>query len=62
MLQCKDINKIAELKNDFVSQWVEPDFIFSSLNNLCNALHKLFKEGKNYWGWANASQMILMPK
>jgi hypothetical protein len=28
MLQSKDINKIAELKNDFTHEWVEPDFIF----------------------------------
>ncbi len=28
MLQSKDINKIAELKNGFTPKWLEPDFIF----------------------------------
>jgi hypothetical protein len=31
MLQSKDINKIAELKNGFTPRWLEPDFILSSL-------------------------------
>jgi hypothetical protein len=28
MLQSKDINKIAELKNGFTPRWLEPDYIF----------------------------------
>lgn len=33
MLQCKDINKLSELKNSFTPRWVEPDFIASSLKS-----------------------------
>ena len=33
MLQSKDINKIAELKNGFTPRWLEPDFILSSLKS-----------------------------
>ena len=44
MLRNKDIKKISELKKGFTHGWLEPDFIISSLNVLCEALHKLFKE------------------
>lgn len=51
MLQCKDINKISELKNGFTPRWLEPDFISSSLkcftfSSLCNAVSQV--KGKGY--------------
>jgi len=51
MLQCKDINKISELKNGFTHRWLEPDFISSSLkcftfSNLCSVVSQV--KGKGY--------------
>ena len=51
MLQCKDINKISELKNGFTPRWLEPDFISSSLkcftfSNLCSVVSQV--KGKGY--------------
>lgn len=51
MLQCKDINKISELKNGFTQRWLEPDFISSSLkcftfSNLCSVVSQV--KGKGY--------------
>jgi predicted nucleic acid-binding Zn finger protein len=53
MLQSKDINKIAELKNDFTPMWVEPDFIFSSLkcfsfSNLCQSISSVKVKGYSF--------------
>lgn len=53
MLQSKDINKIAELKNDFTHEWVEPDFIFSSLksfsfSNLCQCISSVKIKGYSF--------------
>jgi len=50
MLHNKDINKIAELKNDFTPEGVDPDFIKSSLkcfsfSELCNCLKPLKIKG-----------------
>lgn len=50
MLQCKDINKISELKTSFTHSWVEPDFIKSSLkcfsfSNLCNSFKDIKLKG-----------------
>ena len=50
MLQCKDINKIDELKTRFTPAWVEPDFIKSSLksfsfSSLCNCISPLKLKG-----------------
>jgi len=51
MLQCKDINKIPELKNGFTPMWLEPDFISSSLkcfsfSKLCQIVSEV--KGKGY--------------
>jgi predicted nucleic acid-binding Zn finger protein len=51
MLQCKDINKISELKNGFTHRWLEPDFISSSLkcftfSRLCSVVSQV--KGKGY--------------
>jgi len=53
MLQSKDINKIAELKNGFTSRWLEPDFILSSLKSfsfsaVCKCLATLKQRGYSF--------------
>jgi len=53
MLQSKDINKIAELKNGFTPRWLEPDFILSSLkcfsfSSLCKCLNPLKQRGYSF--------------
>ena len=53
MLRNKDINKISELKNGFTPQWLEPDFILSSLkcfsfSTLCKCLNTLKKRGYSF--------------
>jgi hypothetical protein len=53
MLQSKDINKIAELKNGFTSRWLEPDFILSSLtcfsfSALCKHLNPFKQRGYSF--------------
>jgi len=53
MLQSKDINKIAELKNGFTPRWLEPDFILSSLkcfsfSTLCKCLTPLKQRGYSF--------------
>jgi predicted nucleic acid-binding Zn finger protein len=53
MLQSKDINKIAELKNDFTPRWLEPDFILGSLkcfsfSALCKCLNPLKQRGYSF--------------
>lgn len=53
MLQSKDINKIAELKNGFTPRWLEPDFILSSLkcfsfSALCKYLNPLKQRGYSF--------------
>lgn len=53
MLQCKDINKISELKNGFTHRWLEPDFISSSLkcftfSSLCNAVSQVKEKGYSF--------------
>ena len=53
MLQSKDINKIAELKNGFTPRWLEPDFILSSLkgfsfSTLCKCLTPLKRRGYSF--------------
>jgi hypothetical protein len=50
MLQSKDINKIAELKNGFTPRWLEPDFILRSLkcfsfSAVCKCLSPLKQRG-----------------
>ncbi|NBC83674.1 MAG: transposase [Bacteroidetes bacterium] len=53
MLQSKDINKIAELKNGFTPRWLEPDFILSSLkcfsfSSVCKYLNPFKKRGYSF--------------
>jgi len=53
MLQSKDINKIAELKNGFTPRWLEPDFILSSLKSfsfsaVCKCLAPLKQKGYSF--------------
>ena len=53
MLQSKDINKIAELKNGFTPRWLEPDFILSSLKSfsfsaVCKCLSPLKQRGYSF--------------
>lgn len=53
MLQSKDINKIAELKNGFTPRWLEPDFILSSLkcfsfSAVCKCLSPLKTRGYSF--------------
>jgi predicted nucleic acid-binding Zn finger protein len=53
MLQSKDINKIAELKNGFTPRWLEPDFILSSLkcfsfSAVCKCLSPLKQRGYSF--------------
>ena len=53
MLQSKDINKIAELKNGFTPRWLEPDFILSSLKSfsfsaVCKCLGPLKQRGYSF--------------
>ena len=53
MLQSKDINKIAELKNGFTPRWLEPDFILGSLkcfsfSALCKCLNPLNQRGYSF--------------
>ncbi len=53
MLQSKDINKIAELKNGFTPRWLEPDFILSSLtcfsfSALCKYLNPFKQRGYSF--------------
>ncbi len=53
MLQSKDINKIAELKNGFTPRWFEPDFILSSLkcfsfSAVCKCLNPLKQRGYSF--------------
>ena len=53
MLQCKDINKIAELKNGFTPRWLEPDFILGSLkcfsfSALCKCLNPMKQRGYSF--------------
>jgi len=53
MLQSKDINKIAELKNGFTPRWLEPDYILSSLkcfsfSALCKCLNPLKQRGYSF--------------
>ena len=53
MLQSKDINKIAELKNGFTPRWLEPDFILSSLKSfsfsaVCKCLAPLKQRGYSF--------------
>ena len=53
MLQSKDINKIAELKNGFTPRWLEPDFILSSLkcfsfSAVCKCLNPLKQRGYSF--------------
>jgi hypothetical protein len=53
MLQSKDINKIAELKNGFTPRWLEPDFILSSLtcfsfSALCKHLNPFKQRGYSF--------------
>jgi len=53
MLQCKDINKISELKNGFTHKWLEPDFISSSLkcftfSNLCRVVSEVKVRGYSF--------------
>ena len=53
MLQCKDINKISELKNGFTHSWLEPEFILSSLkcfsfSSLCKGLNSLKIKGYSF--------------
>ena len=53
MLQSKDINKIAELKNGFTPRWLEPDFILSSLtcfsfSALCKQLNPFKQRGYSF--------------
>jgi predicted nucleic acid-binding Zn finger protein len=53
MLQSKDINKIAELKNGFTPRWLEPDYILSSLkcfsfSAMCKCLNPLKQRGYSF--------------
>ena len=53
MLQSKDIDKIAELKNGFSPRWLEPDFILSSLKSfsfsaVCKCLNPLKQRGYSF--------------
>lgn len=53
MLQSKDINKIAELKNGFTPRWLEPDFILGSLkcfsfSALCKCLNPMKQRGYSF--------------
>jgi hypothetical protein len=53
MLQSKDINKIAELKNGFTPRWLEPDFILGSLkcfsfSAVCKCLAPLKQKGYSF--------------
>src|SRR5665647_782697 len=53
MLQCKDINKISELKNGFTPMWLEPDFISSSLkcfsfSKLCQVVSEVKVKGYSF--------------
>ena len=53
MLQSKDINKIAELKNGFTHRWLEPDFILSSLtcfsfSSVCKHLNPFKQRGYSF--------------
>jgi len=53
MLQSKDINKIAELKNGFTPRWLEPDYILSSLTSfsfsaVCKCLSPLKQRGYSF--------------
>jgi hypothetical protein len=53
MLQCKDINKISELKNGFTPMWLEPDFISSSLkcfsfSKLCHVVSEVKIKGYSF--------------
>ena len=53
MLQSKNINNIAELKNDFTPEWVEPDFIFNflksfSFSNLCQCISSVKIKGYSF--------------
>lgn len=53
MLQSKDINKISELKNGFTPQWLEPDFISSSLkcfsfSHLCRIVSQVKSKGYEF--------------
>jgi len=53
MLQSKDINKIAELKNGFTPRWLEPDFILSSLtcfsfSAVCKHLNPFKQRGYSF--------------
>ncbi len=53
MLQSKDINKIAELKNGFTPTWLEPDFILGSLkcfsfSALCKCLNPMKQRGYSF--------------
>jgi predicted nucleic acid-binding Zn finger protein len=53
MLQSKDINKLAELKNGFTPRWLEPDFILSSLKSfsfsaVCKCLTPLKQRGYSF--------------
>ncbi len=53
MLQSKDINKIAELKNGFTPRWLEPDSILSSLkcfsfSAVCKCLTPLKQRGYSF--------------
>jgi predicted nucleic acid-binding Zn finger protein len=53
MLQSKDINKIAELKNGFTPRWLEPDFVLGSLkcfsfSALCKCLNPLKQRGYSF--------------
>jgi predicted nucleic acid-binding Zn finger protein len=53
MLQCKDINKISELKNGFTPMWLEPDFISSSLkcfsfSKLCQVISEVKVKGYSF--------------
>ena len=53
MLQSKDIDKIAELKNGFTPRWLEPDSILSSLKGfsfsaVCKCLAPLKQKGYSF--------------
>lgn len=53
MLQSKDINKIAELKNGFTPRWFEPDYILGSLkcfsfSVFCKCLEPLKQRGYSF--------------
>jgi len=53
MLQSKDINKVSELKTGFTPQWLEPDFISSSLkcfsfSHLCRVVSEVKVKGYGF--------------